>query len=832
MDLSIDDPYYALNECQYNDRIEAAKKEIKRAKKKSTILDFDKIAFRQAPYSEQKILDSIFRFEFRMLNLKHSVCSNCFETRIDMKTTIKTSICTRCQRKSERDAYNSENIMLPTWIDDNGQIQHHIPPELENLTVAEVLLIQRVAPLVPLVHIRNGTLGLRGHVCSFMQEVNDVATRLPRLPTEVKAVKMIRSFKDKDGIDQVKVFIVNKYRVIRALNWLIKYHRDYQQAFETGELTIDESTMDWMNGEEEAELPSITLAKSDSTSSEEANIGVSKTQVADPDEQNDEYETSGISCSGNAALSSDASDAALTTLKEEATKENVKIPALDWPQQSTEAISEYDCSVRIFVNAFPHLFPGGIADIREGDRKVNVATSKWAKHMLLYVDGRFVRDHVFCFFAHNYSLRQRNIEAGSYFVNTLINDPPRSLEDLQASLRRGDSSFVNKMVYYVKRIRGSDAYWRYKRAELYNWIHYHIGEGHGAPNGFFTLSCAEYFWPDMIRLLEDRIWIAEGRHRNGPGAKTDRHGNIIDLSNDRKARNKAINDYSVVVQEFFIRRTEDYLNTVGRDVLGIKHYWCRFEFAKGRGQIHAHILVILAKDSQNRIQEQVNAANGNREKEAKLVAEWAKKQFGMTAEYTEPSASVDNDRCVFSQSWTCHELGIFPLIESLSFPHLCSVDRAASSIRLADVRDYRRDEANLCDECMMHTCSSYCMRHPKGKKNRCRMCRAGAGEEKTKGMSDTPGFPLREKPAIEFDNRGFYKLHMRRNHLRMVQTPLHILRGWRGNCDFTILLYASPDGKPNAEEISRTTDYIVSYQCKGNETSKVERTVLRDYILE
>lgn len=44
---------------------------------------------------------------------------------------------------------------------------------------------------------------------------------------------------------------------------------------------------------------------------------------------------------------------------------------------------------------------------------------------------------------------------------------------------------------------------------------------------------------DMIRLLEDRIWIAEGRHRNGPGAKTDRHGNVIDLGSDRKARNKA-----------------------------------------------------------------------------------------------------------------------------------------------------------------------------------------------------------------------------------------------------------------------------------------------------
>ena len=67
-----------------------------------------------------------------------------------------------------------------------------------------------------------------------------------------------------------------------SLHW-IKYHRDYKQAFDGGELAIDESTMDWMNGEEEAELPSITLEKSDYTIDEEANIGVSKTQVADPE---------------------------------------------------------------------------------------------------------------------------------------------------------------------------------------------------------------------------------------------------------------------------------------------------------------------------------------------------------------------------------------------------------------------------------------------------------------------------------------------------------------------------------------------------------------------
>ena len=530
--------------------------------------------------------------------------------------------------------------MLPTWTDENGNTQYNIPEELEGLSIAEIHLIQRVSPLVPLVHIKNGTLGIKGHVCSFLQDVNEVATRLPRLPTEVKAVKMIRSYNGSSEVNNVKVFIVNRHRVMRALCWLVRFHRDYKRAYECGELTIDPSSLDWMDGNDETTLPSIVLTRKCETQSEldiDENSGVSRKQCIEPDESNDEFESSGISCPENAALSSEANDKIIRSLKEAAKEGKSKIPALDWPQQSSEAISEFDGSIRIFVNAFPHLFPGGIGDASEDSRKVAISIGKWAKHMLLYTDGRFARDPVWSFFAYNYCLRQRNKESGSIFVNCVISRPPLSLEELQTSLRNGDTSFVNKMAFYIKRIRGSDAYWRQKRAELYNWIHYHIGEGHGAPNGFFTLSCAEYFWPDMIRLLEDRIWIAEGRHRNGPGAKTERHGKEIDFTNDRKARNKAVNDYAIVIQEFFIHRTEDFLNTVGKDMLGIEHYWLRFEFAKGRGQIHAHILVILKKFLQNEIQ-QVDAAKGNREKEAKAVAKWAEKHFGMTAQHNKEQA--------------------------------------------------------------------------------------------------------------------------------------------------------------------------------------------------
>ena len=60
--------------------------------------------------------------------------------------------------------------MFPIWIDEDSHVHYEVPTELKKLNIAEILLIQRVAPLVPLVHIRNGTLGIKGHVCSFMQD--------------------------------------------------------------------------------------------------------------------------------------------------------------------------------------------------------------------------------------------------------------------------------------------------------------------------------------------------------------------------------------------------------------------------------------------------------------------------------------------------------------------------------------------------------------------------------------------------------------------------------------------------------------------------------------
>ena len=55
------------------------------------------------------------------------------------------------------------------------------------------------------------------------------------------------------------------------------------------------------------------------------------------------------------------------------------------------------------------------------------------------------------------------------------------------------------------------------------------------------------------------------------------------------------------------------------------------EFAKGRGQIHIHLLGILDKTMTRDLQDQLNDGGRSHADQAKLVGDWAERVFGMTS---------------------------------------------------------------------------------------------------------------------------------------------------------------------------------------------------------
>ena len=308
---------------------------------------------------------------------------------------------------------------------------------------------------------------------------------------------------------------------------------------------------------------------------------------------------------------------------------------------------------------------------------------------------------------------------------------------------------------------------------------------------FITLSCAEYFWPDIKRLLKERFELV--------GLEAP------DIEEDYV---KLVNDYTLIIQEYFQKRVEIWLETIGKTIFKIKHYWGRFEFAPSRGQIHLHFLAIT---EMLEIYKKLYEYRNDKKKQAQILQQWVEGQLRMTAS--------------------------LPDLSDQKKPAKKNSANHPSNFYYSDKENLYQDSIDCLLHMQQHVCSSYCLRKRKytekkeSKESKCRrVCRSGAGVEITANSNVTPGFTKISMPKISKDLRGFNRLDLPRNSTRTVQTSLWLAQGWRANCDIQIILYDSDPECPDPKEVGKVTDYVVAYACKGNETLLQEKKEIKNLI--
>jgi hypothetical protein len=105
-------------------------------------------------------------------------------------------ICKKCRKRKDNDYYLNNNLH-PVWFEVNEDGSHkldeagekiphfEIPQELQKLTVAERLLIQRCATFVPSVQLSNGTFALKGNCVTFPQDITQMCNELPHRKEQV-----------------------------------------------------------------------------------------------------------------------------------------------------------------------------------------------------------------------------------------------------------------------------------------------------------------------------------------------------------------------------------------------------------------------------------------------------------------------------------------------------------------------------------------------------------------------------------------------------------------------------------------------------------------------
>ena len=227
------------------------------------------------------------------------------------------------------------------------------------------------------------------------------------------------------------------------------------------------------------------------------------------------------------------------------------IPSMDFPQIRDEPINEY-ITKHFVAGVFPWLFPGGVGDLSLKDCTNDCINTDcihiWLERLMRYKDCRFERDKMFCFYANDFCQRKLANSNAGFFVNCVCGKLPPTVDDLIDEIDRGDYSFITKLQYFSGNLKGTDSFWRRNKLELDAWMAYHVEQSNGPPTLFITLSCAEYWWPDLHRLLVERLMksVDRNHHKLAEKVKCGDHSSCI----------KAINLHTGLVQEFFIIRTK------------------------------------------------------------------------------------------------------------------------------------------------------------------------------------------------------------------------------------------------------------------------------------
>ena len=128
----------------------------------------------------------------------------------------------KTRSSSERDLMKKN--FLPIWTDNDGNVRYDLPSELQDLSLAERLLIQKIAVLIPVVHMYQDQLGLNGHSVMFRKDLSVLCNELPRI--KVDLIHVIREINLSDGSSgiQHQNFTVRLILVEEISSRLSKYY--------------------------------------------------------------------------------------------------------------------------------------------------------------------------------------------------------------------------------------------------------------------------------------------------------------------------------------------------------------------------------------------------------------------------------------------------------------------------------------------------------------------------------------------------------------------------------------------------------------------------------
>ena len=116
---------------------------------------------------------------------------------------------------------------------------------------------------------------------------------------------------------------------------------------------------------------------------------------------------------------------------------------------------------------------------------------------------RFARHPRFGYWAYNMLYRKRLLSQDNFYIKQNMNDNVLTIEELRQMLHSDSyGNIMNKIQYYAKNVSGTNSYWFQVKQQLKCTL-----QQLGSPTIFFTLSCAEFHWPEFHSIFRKQIFV-------------------------------------------------------------------------------------------------------------------------------------------------------------------------------------------------------------------------------------------------------------------------------------------------------------------------------------
>ncbi|KAK3926425.1 Peroxynitrite isomerase THAP4, partial [Frankliniella fusca] len=441
-------------------------------------------------------------FERIMNDLEWRTCCTCKESFYTQRGSSQ-----RCKHsKPVCKNLSAENFMDP------GEV----PTQLRDLSYVEEQLIAKIHPLISVYKVKGGQFCYKGNVINFPQDVNEIATQLPWRINDLSSIITIRTTSEQNKhVD----FNVRSAKVRDALKYLKNNHKKYFNI----EISEDNLAALPINGNVFDQMKSIE-ATPDNTSEE---FGM------ETEEEDIDMCESGLILTGQPSIQDRV--------------QNI----LNWPSIGKKAISEFDVEKYDITEAFPTLFPQGECCLSDSRRSKPVSSINYFQHLMRFHDKRFGRHPRFRYFALNSIMRWWAIRDGGVFVQKNPEITNMTMNELKKKIK-DNPSWLNKIMGQSGKLRGTRAFWYARGRELISMV-----EQIGLPTVFFTLSAADYHWPQLFKFIapdEDYSLLTEKRRR------------------------ELVQENPMLVDMFFTERVDTYIKEVLKKKYEVQDIWFRYEY--------------------------------------------------------------------------------------------------------------------------------------------------------------------------------------------------------------------------------------------------------------